>query len=65
MWEVLFTLCTLNGSCIERRIPVYQETPISVYQCTVIAQAEIAIICERYPGYGLKRWSCGRPTKDS
>lgn len=64
MWEVLFTICTLNGECLERRIQVVQPNPINIYQCTVIAQAEIAAICERYPGYGLKRWTCGRPSKD-
>jgi hypothetical protein len=65
MWEVLFVLCTINNSCIERRIAVAQEHPITVYECTVIAQAEIALVCERFPGYGLKHWRCGRPTKDT
>lgn len=65
MFEIYVILCTLNGECMHRRIPIVADHPPNLYECTVVAQAQTAGTLDIPPGYGLKWWSCGPPTKDT
>ena len=61
MLQLFFTACTMVGVCQEVR-QTYQSTDVTLFQCMLYGQSEMAKWMELHPGYYLVgRWSCGKP----
>lgn len=58
MIELLAVMCTLNGACRDVAI-TYAAESVTVLQCMVQSQAELAKWATEHPGYQVKRWKCG------
>jgi hypothetical protein len=58
--ELVIVACVLAGECKETRL-TYDARDVSLLNCMVFGQAEIARWQGQHPAWKVKRWSCGLP----
>lgn len=58
MIELAMTFCTAMGVCKDIALQ-FDPSELTVMQCMIGAQSEMAKWADAHPGYEPKRWSCG------
>lgn len=59
MIEIVFTACTLIGSCSNERLTfMAQPGEISVFSCAKYGQGHLSKWAGEHPGHTIKRWRC-------
>lgn len=59
MIEIIFTACTLIGSCKQDRLTfIAQPGELSVFACAKYGQGHLSKWAWEHPGHTIKRWRC-------
>jgi len=56
MLELAFIACTLNAC--ENRVLTYSAEEVSIMECIMYGQAELAKWAVDRPGWYIKKWKC-------
>jgi|DEB0MinimDraft_3_1074331.scaffolds.fasta_scaffold36009_2 hypothetical protein len=57
MIELVFTACTILGSCHNERLQ-FAEPSVNVFQCMRYGQSALAQWSNDHPGHLIKHWRC-------